>query len=265
MSFRFFRTVSAVITAAALAAVTAVPSFAAAVEGKHAADLAAVSADETYGPGIGLESGGQNRTAFIPDLAVAPAGLDQDLWDEARKNVQMYSTAAEKDLEGVNALRASVGQSALVTDPLLTMIAAYRAAEMLKYRHLSHYTPEGEYLAVTAAKAATGEDDIWVYENFYYECADLAREPFVYYSGGNAGASAALQQGPEEARARAEAEKEAFAREAEFLAGTGQEWLTASPAHYENMTRPGHTQAGIGFALSPAGEPVLDVMIQMFR
>ena len=45
----------------------------------------------------------------------------------------------------------------------------------------------------------------------------------------------------------------------------GQEWLCASPVHYENLTRSGITRIGIGFSLFPDGEGGADTMVQVFE
>ena len=161
--------------------------YAAVVEGSHAVDPAALSGRESYGPGTvgafreqktddvsgsGTVGGSQAQSSYSSaDLLTlpCPAGLEPDLWEAAKVSVRLYDEAVRTNLAEVNAVRKAAGVPEVVPDQELCMIAAYRAAQISKYRHLSHYGASGEYLANIVAVQATGNPDASVYENYYYE------------------------------------------------------------------------------------------------
>ena len=144
--------------------------YAAVVEGSHAVDPAALSGRESYGPGTvgafreqktddvsgsGTVGGSQAQSSYSSaDLLTlpCPAGLEPDLWEAAKVSVRLYDEAVRTNLAEVNAVRKAAGVPEVVPDQELCMIAAYRAAQISKYRHLSHYGASGEYLANIVAQ-----------------------------------------------------------------------------------------------------------------
>ena len=246
-------TAAALILAAALTAAAPSEASAAVLEGSHAAS---VSAEEGYGPGtqdifwkkmlverLGLRS------------AECPAGLEEDLWEETLRSLGSFAAAAQTNLEEVNALRVSASLPALTIDPELSAAAAYRAAQIRKYQHFSHYGPAGEFLAYTAARAITGSEEIYVYENYYYELNEVLQMPPVSETAGSRRTSGA---GQEAMSPEMEEELKSFAR-------SGQAWFCGSPVHYENLVRSGICRIGIGFSVSTDEEPVADIMVQIFE
>ena len=262
--------------------------YAAVVEGSHAVDQAALSGRESYGPGTvgafreqktddvsgsGTVGGSQAQSSYSSaDLLTlpCPAGLEPDLWEAAKVSVRLYDEAVRQNLAEVNAVRKAAGVPEVVPDQELCMIAAYRAAQISKYRHLSHYGASGEYLANIVAVQATGNPDASVYENYYYELSDWARtyrapadaQADDAAAGGDAAGQAA---GPGVVPKTAWDPSVEFRKDSLLLASEGQIWLTNSPNHYANMTYAYHTRLGIGLFVSPEGQPVLDTMVQLFR
>lgn len=262
--------------------------YAAVVEGSHAVDPAALSGRESYGPGTvgafreqktddvsgsGTVGGSQAQSSYSSaDLLTlpCPAGLEPDLWEAAKVSVRLYDEAVRTNLAEVNAVRKAAGVPEVVPDQELCMIAAYRAAQISKYRHLSHYGASGEYLANIVAVQATGNPDASVYENYYYELSDWARTyraPADAQAGdAAAGGNAAGQNaGPGVVPKTVWDPSVEFRKDSMLLASEGQIWLTNSPNHYANMTYAYHTRLGIGLFVSPEGQPVLDTMVQLFR
>ena len=262
--------------------------YAAVVEGSHAVDPAALSGRESYGPGTvgafreqktddvsgsGTVGGSQAQSSYSSaDLLTlpCPAGLEPDLWEAAKVSVRLYDEAVRTNLAEVNAVRKAAGVPEVVPDQELCMIAAYRAAQISKYRHLSHYGASGEFLANIVAAQATGNPDASVYENYYYELSDWARtyrapadaQAGDAAAGGNTAGQAA---GPGVVPKTAWDPSVEFRKDSMLLASEGQIWLTNSPNHYSNMTYVHHTRLGIGLFVSPEGQPVLDTMVQLFR
>ena len=262
--------------------------YAAVVEGSHAVDPAALSGRESYGPGTvgafreqktddvsgsGTVGGSQAQSSYSSaDLLTlpCPAGLEPDLWEAAKVSVRLYDEAVRTNLAEVNAVRKAAGVPEVVPDQELCMIAAYRAAQISKYRHLSHYGASGEFLANIVAAQATGNPDASVYENYYYELSDWARtyrapadaQAGDAAAGGNTAGQAA---GPGVVPKTAWDPSVEFRKDSMLLASEGQIWLTNSPNHYANMTYAYHTRLGIGLFVSPEGQPVLDTMVQLFR
>ena len=257
--------------------------YAAVVEGSHAVDPAALSGRESYGPGtVGafreqktddVSGGSQAQSSYSSaDLLTlpCPAGLEPDLWEAAKVSVRLYDEAVRTNLAEVNAVRKAAGVPEVVPDQELCMIAAYRAAQISKYRHLSHYGASGEYLANIVAVQATGNPDASVYENYYYEMSDWARTyraPSDAQAGDAAagGNTAGQADGPGVVPKTAWDPSVEFRKDSMLLASEGQIWLTNSPNHYANMTYAYHTRLGIGLFVSPEGQPVLDTMVQLFR
>ena len=262
--------------------------YAAVVEGSHAVDPAARSGRASYGPGTvgalrgqqtdavsgsGTVGGSQAQSSCSSaDLLTlpCPAGLEPDLWEAAKVSVRLYDEAVRTNLAEVNAVRKAAGVPEVVPDQELCMIAAYRAAQISKYRHLSHYGASGEFLANIVAAQATGNPDASVYENYYYELSDWARtyrapadaQAGDAAAGGNTAGQAA---GPGVVPKTAWDPSVEFRKDSMLLASEGQIWLTNSPNHYANMTYAYHTRLGIGLFVSPEGQPVLDTMVQLFR
>ena len=276
-----------VLSAAMPSAVTG-EVYAAVVEGSHAVDPAALSGQESYGPGTvgafreqktddvsgsGTAGGSQAQSSYSSaDLLTlpCPAGLEPDLWEAAKVSVRLYDEAVRTNLAEVNAVRKAAGVPEVVLDQELCMIAAYRAAQISKYRHLSHYGASGEYLANIVAVQATGNPDASVYENYYYELSDWARTyraPADAQAGDAAagGNTAGQNAGPGVVPKTAWDPSVEFRKDSMLLASEGQIWLTNSPNHYANMTYEYHTRLGIGLFVSPEGQPVLDTMVQLFR
>ena len=245
--------------------------YAAVVEGSHAVDPAALSGRESYGPGTVGGSQAQSSCSSADLLTLpCPAGLEPDLWEAAKVSVRLYDEAVRTNLAEVNAVRKAAGVPEVVPDQELCMIAAYRAAQISKYRHLSHYGASGEFLANIVAAQATGNPDASVYENYYYELSDWARtyrapadaQAGDAAAGGNTAGQAA---GPGVVPKTAWDPSVEFRKDSMLLASEGQIWLTNSPNHYANMTYAYHTRLGIGLFVSPEGQPVLDTMVQLFR
>lgn len=276
------------VSADALPSAALAEVYAAVVEGSHAVDPAALSGRESYGPGTvgafreqktddvsgsGTAGGSRAQSSYSSaDLLTlpCPAGLEPDLWEAAKVSVRLYDEAVRTNLAEVNAVRKSAGVPEVVPDQELCMIAAYRAAQISKYRHLSHYGASGEYLANIVAAQAMGNPDASVYENYYYELSDWVRtyrapaeaQAGDAAAGGNAAGQAA---GPGVVPKTAWDPSVEFRKDSMFLASEGQIWLTNSPNHYANMIYAYHTRLGIGVFVSPEGQPMLDAMVQLFR
>ena len=261
MILRHLTAAASFLLAAALTAASPAPAFAAIVEGSHAASFAE---ENGYGPGTRdifwkqklQESTGLRSTD-------CPAGLEPDLWEEALRSLALFAPAAQVDLAKVNSLRVSVGLPALTADPELSAAAAYRAAQIRNYRHFSHYGPSGEFLAYEAARKVAGNDDMYVYENYYYELDGVRGISLFSDPSGNAGTAAPGKWNASGGRLMIlNTDGERYLRGFE---ANGQEWLCASPVHYENLTRSGITRIGIGFSLFPDGEGGADTMVQVFE
>lgn len=261
MILRHLTAAAALFLAAALTAVTPAPASAAVVEGRHAVNPASLTGEDGYGPGtmdIFWKQKLQERLGLRS--TDCPAGLEPDLWEEALRSLELFAPALQADLEKVNALRASAGLPVLTADPDLCAAAAYRAAQIRKYRHLSHYGASGEFLAYEAARRIAGNDDMYVYENYYYEPDDVRGIPLF---ADPSGASAQGKWNTAGGRLLVlNADGERYLRGFE---ASGQEWLCASPVHFENLTRGGISRIGIGFSIIPDGEAGIDTMVQIFE
>ena len=276
------------VSAAALPFGAPADVYAAVVEGSHAVDPAALSGRESYGPGTvgafreqktddvsgsGTGGGSQAQSSYSSaDLLTlpCPAGLEPDLWEAAKVSVRLYDEAVRQNLAEVNAVRKAAGVPEVVPDQELCMIAAYRAAQISKYRHLSHYGASGEYLANIVAVQVTGNPDASVYENYYFELSDWVRKyraPADAQAGDAAagGNAAGRTAGPGVVPKTAWDPSVEIRKDSMLLASEGQIWLTNSSNHYANMTYAYHTRLGIGLFVSPEGQPVLDTMVQLFR
>ena len=264
MFLRKIPAAAALLLAAALTAAVPAPVSAAVVEGRHSAAPASYSYEYDYGPGT------QDlfwKQALVQRLGLrsadCPAGLEPDLWEETLRSLELFLPAIQADLAKVNALRASAGLPVLTADPELCASAAYRAAQIRKYRHFSHYGPSGEFLAYETARTVAGNDYIYVYENYYYELDGVRGIPLFADPAGNAGASEQGKWNTAGGRLQvlnADGER--------YLAGfeaNGYAWLCASPVHFENLTRSGITRIGIGFSIIPDGEDGADTMVQVFE
>ena len=261
MILRHMTAAAALLLAAALTAASPAPAFAAIVEGNHAASFAE---ENSYGPGTRDIFWKQKLQESIGLRSTdCPAGLEPALWEEALRSLAIFAPAAQVNQAKVNALRASVGLPALTADPELSAVAAYRAAQIRNYRHFSHYGSSGEYLAYEAARKVAGNDDIYVYENYYYELDDVRGIPLFSDPSGNAGTAAQGKWNTAGGRLMVlNADGERYLKGFEAC---GQEWLCASPVHYKNLTGSGITRIGIGFSLIPDGEDGADIMVQVFE
>ena len=212
---RFMGTTAALFLAAALTAAAPAAAFAAVPENGYAAE----NTDILSRP--------------------CPAGLEPDLWEMAKTNVQLYDAAIRTNLEAVNALRASLHLNELALDPELCLVASYRAAQINKDRYVTHYNDAGEYLADKVVKAVTGDPEMSVGENYYYEPCDWARK---HRDPADGALSNSLG-----------------------LVTDGMTWLSNSSGHYVNLTDKAFTRMGIGVYLSPEEQPVLDTMVQIYK
>lgn len=262
---RHLAAAAAVLLAAAVTASAPSAAYASVAEGRHAVDPASLSAEESYGPGTRNNIRKQELAERLGlQSTECPAGLEQDLWEEALRSLEWFAPAAQTNLERVNALRASAGLPAVTPVPELSAVAAYRAAQIRKYRHFSHYGASGDYLAYEAARTLTGNDDIYVCENYYYEYDDYTpRVSPAARTAGSAGDPAQENRGP--AGGGLQTMSSAMEEELKSFEANGQEWLCASPVHYQNLTNGRYTRVGIGFSLSPDSELIIDTMVQIFE
>ena len=264
MFVRHMTAAAAILLAAAVTVSAPSAAYASVVEGRHAVDPATIYAEDSYGPGTRNNTWKRQLAERLGlQSADCPAGLEQDLWEETLRSLEWFAPVAQANLERVNALRASVGLPAVTPAPELSVAAAYRAAQIRKYRHFSHYGVSGEYLAYETARVLTGDDDIYVCENYYYEYDDQPR--VSPSSGTTGGADAPAQEDQAPAGGGLEAMSSQMEDDLNFFEASGQGWLCASPAHYQNLTNGRYTRIGIGFSLSPDSEPVLDTMVQIFE